>query len=211
MTTQEPPEEHDVERAVRIARLWRAGKMIGGDEDEVRDTLLAEVERLRAAHEPCPDCTENENEAREANVRTDKVAKAIRDSMPQVIRGVVEQFGQYIVHGTPGHYGWLPEDHAMQHNCDAMACGQDHALARFPIERAAQPPEDVLALLREARPYLESFASLTKHPTAARDANLLRDRIVRAYSGATKIPAPAVACTFCGATGGGHRPECSRA
>jgi hypothetical protein len=26
--------------------------MIGGDEDEVRDTLLAEVERLRAAHEP---------------------------------------------------------------------------------------------------------------------------------------------------------------
>lgn len=92
------------------------------------------------SHEPCPECAENEQEAREANARTDKVAEAIRNSMPQVIRGVVEQFGQYIVHGTPGHYGWLPEDHDLQHNCDAMACGQDHALARFPIERASQPP-----------------------------------------------------------------------
>jgi hypothetical protein len=65
---------------------------------------------------------------------------ALRDSQPQIIRGVVEQFGQYIVHGTPGHYGWLPEDHELQHNCDAMACGQDHALARFQIERATPPP-----------------------------------------------------------------------
>jgi hypothetical protein len=68
-------------------------------------------------------------------------ARLVRaDSQPQIIRGVVEQFGQYIVHGTPGHYGWLPEDHELQHNCDAMACGQDHALARFQIERATPPP-----------------------------------------------------------------------
>ncbi|MES2685716.1 MAG: hypothetical protein V4706_02780 [Pseudomonadota bacterium] len=36
----------DVKRAVYIAQLWRAGKMIGGDDGEIRDTLLAEVERL---------------------------------------------------------------------------------------------------------------------------------------------------------------------
>jgi len=38
---------YDIEFAVNIARLWRAGKMIGGDEDAVRDALLTEVERLR--------------------------------------------------------------------------------------------------------------------------------------------------------------------
>ena len=33
--------------AIRIAELWQAGKMIGGDEDEVRNALLEEVHRLR--------------------------------------------------------------------------------------------------------------------------------------------------------------------
>jgi hypothetical protein len=43
--------------------------------------------------------------------------------------------------------------------------------------RATAPPFDALALLREARPYLESFATLTKHPTACRDALELAGRI----------------------------------
>lgn len=34
--------------AIRIASLWRGGAMIGWDEADVRDTLLAEVERLNA-------------------------------------------------------------------------------------------------------------------------------------------------------------------
>jgi hypothetical protein len=38
----------DIEEAIRIADLWRAGKLIGGDEDAVRDALLGEVERLQA-------------------------------------------------------------------------------------------------------------------------------------------------------------------
>jgi hypothetical protein len=39
-------------RAINLARLWRAGKMIGGDQDQVIDALLSEVDRLRAiAHE----------------------------------------------------------------------------------------------------------------------------------------------------------------
>jgi hypothetical protein len=42
------PVTYSAEDAIRIAGLWRAGKMIGGDEDGVRDALLAEVERLRA-------------------------------------------------------------------------------------------------------------------------------------------------------------------
>lgn len=38
----------EIEEAIRYATLWRAGKMIGGDEDEVRNALLGEVERLRS-------------------------------------------------------------------------------------------------------------------------------------------------------------------
>jgi hypothetical protein len=37
------------EHALNTAQLWRDGKMIGGDEDAVRNALLAEVERLRPA------------------------------------------------------------------------------------------------------------------------------------------------------------------
>jgi hypothetical protein len=37
-----------VEQAIKIAELWEAGKMIGGDEGDVRNTLLHEVERLTA-------------------------------------------------------------------------------------------------------------------------------------------------------------------
>lgn len=42
----EPP-IYDIDFALNIAQLWRANKMIGGDEDAVRNALLAEVERLR--------------------------------------------------------------------------------------------------------------------------------------------------------------------
>lgn len=35
----------DIEYAIRIAELWREGKMIGADEDEIRETLLAKVEK----------------------------------------------------------------------------------------------------------------------------------------------------------------------
>jgi hypothetical protein len=48
----EAPEAYQLDFALRIARLWRAGKMIGGDEDAVRNALLAEVERLHALN--CP-------------------------------------------------------------------------------------------------------------------------------------------------------------
>lgn len=41
-----------IEDALKIARLWRVGKMIGGNEDAVRDALLAEVERLHAERTP---------------------------------------------------------------------------------------------------------------------------------------------------------------
>jgi hypothetical protein len=44
-------------------------------------------------------------------------------------------------------------------------------------EQTSPPPVDALALLREARPYIESFARLTKHPTAGDDALVLRDKI----------------------------------
>jgi hypothetical protein len=37
------------EEAIRIARLWKAGKMIGHPEDEVAVPLLEEVDRLRGA------------------------------------------------------------------------------------------------------------------------------------------------------------------
>lgn len=43
------PVTYDIEDAIRIAGLWRVGKMIGGDQDGVRDALLAEVERVRGA------------------------------------------------------------------------------------------------------------------------------------------------------------------
>jgi hypothetical protein len=39
----------ETEAAIHTAELWAAGKMIGGDQDEVREALLAEVKRLRAA------------------------------------------------------------------------------------------------------------------------------------------------------------------
>jgi hypothetical protein len=51
------PEAIEIEFALRIAKLWRAGKMIGGDEDAVRNALLEEIERLRenrAAEPPAP-------------------------------------------------------------------------------------------------------------------------------------------------------------
>ncbi len=42
------PEEYTLERALTVARLWRAGKLIGADEDAVRNALLAELERRGA-------------------------------------------------------------------------------------------------------------------------------------------------------------------
>lgn len=41
----------EVKRAVEIARLWRAGKLIGEDEQDVCVALLMEVERLREQNE----------------------------------------------------------------------------------------------------------------------------------------------------------------
>ena len=38
----------DINRAIYIAELWEGGKMIGGDEDDVRNSLLGEVKRLTA-------------------------------------------------------------------------------------------------------------------------------------------------------------------
>ena len=40
-----------IDHAIETAELWEAGKMIGGDEDEVRNTLLHEVKRLRSITE----------------------------------------------------------------------------------------------------------------------------------------------------------------
>jgi hypothetical protein len=132
------------QEGLRLFAEWLGmnyGKKVFGDHMEHHALRIfshaTSVIRSRAsAHEPC----------------------ALRDSQPQIIRGVVEQFGQYIVHGTPGHYGWLPEDHELQHNCDAMACGQDHALARFPIERATPlPAADALSLLRAIYHEIETY------------------------------------------------------
>lgn len=49
----------ETERAIKIAELWEAGKMIGGDEDEVRNALLHEVRRLRNAIDQAPIETRN--------------------------------------------------------------------------------------------------------------------------------------------------------
>lgn len=39
-------DEYSLEHALRLARLWRAGKLIGGDQQAVIAALLTEVERL---------------------------------------------------------------------------------------------------------------------------------------------------------------------
>lgn len=38
--------EYSLEEALHLARLWRAGKLIGGDSDAVIQALLTEIERL---------------------------------------------------------------------------------------------------------------------------------------------------------------------
>lgn len=43
-------DEYGAERAIEIARLWRAGKLIGADEDAVVEALLTEVERLMSEY-----------------------------------------------------------------------------------------------------------------------------------------------------------------
>lgn len=37
----------DADRAIEIAKLWRAGKMIGADATEVTDALLLKIEQLQ--------------------------------------------------------------------------------------------------------------------------------------------------------------------
>lgn len=49
------PQEYTLEHALNIARLWRAGKMIGGDEDAVIFALLLELERRGSPVETSPD------------------------------------------------------------------------------------------------------------------------------------------------------------
>lgn len=39
----------ELNEAIRIARLWKAGKMIGCSEEDVAVPLLEELERLRGA------------------------------------------------------------------------------------------------------------------------------------------------------------------
>lgn len=46
------PREYTLDYALNIARLWRAGKLIGGDKDSVIAALLTEVERLQSLVEP---------------------------------------------------------------------------------------------------------------------------------------------------------------
>jgi len=41
-------EPYSLDEALRYARLWRAGKLIGGDSDSVIFALLAEIERFTA-------------------------------------------------------------------------------------------------------------------------------------------------------------------
>jgi hypothetical protein len=102
-------------------------ELIGTTQQQVDDTVATRTGTTKSRVAPSAEVA-------------DPTPQPCVDSQPQIIQGVAEQFGQYIVYGVPGRYGWLPEDHERQHNCDAMACGQDHALARFPIpERAAQP------------------------------------------------------------------------
>ena len=47
MPSQDPDLMYTTEQAIQLAELWRAGKTIGGDENDVIFALLAEVERLR--------------------------------------------------------------------------------------------------------------------------------------------------------------------
>ena len=42
-------DEMPLERALHLAELWAAGKMIGGDANDVSIALLREVQRLRVA------------------------------------------------------------------------------------------------------------------------------------------------------------------
>lgn len=42
------PIVYSLEQAMNLAKLWRAGKLIGGDENAVIFALLAEIERLQA-------------------------------------------------------------------------------------------------------------------------------------------------------------------
>jgi hypothetical protein len=59
----EPPIPHDTEetglytvaQAIHLAERWRAGKLIGGDQDQVMFTLLREIERLRGSPEETSD------------------------------------------------------------------------------------------------------------------------------------------------------------
>lgn len=41
----------DTKRAIEIAELWQAGKMIGWDENEIRDALLIEAKRQQTIEE----------------------------------------------------------------------------------------------------------------------------------------------------------------
>ena len=43
----------DSDWAIKLAELLQAGKMIGGDEDDVRNALLAEVKRQRIRIQQC--------------------------------------------------------------------------------------------------------------------------------------------------------------
>lgn len=41
----------DIKKAIEIAELWQAGKLIGWDEDKVRNALLSEAKRQQTIEE----------------------------------------------------------------------------------------------------------------------------------------------------------------
>lgn len=79
-------------------------------------------------------------------------------SMNGTARGrAYETEREWIVCGTPDEHEGLDENDPRHHNCDAMGCGQDHVLARWPksglvnatLERAATAIDTIAAHIRD--------------------------------------------------------------
>lgn len=52
---------------------------------------------------------------------------------PEIIGLAYDVGDEIVVCGTPIEFNEdLPEDDPRYHNCDAMGCGQEHVLYRFP-------------------------------------------------------------------------------
>lgn len=102
-TSTDSADTYTLDFALRIARLWRAGKLIGADEDAVRNALLAEVERLHASEtKEEPSLTLNGYQLKEA---LEFVAPD--NDADQLETDVTIQWGEG--HCGPGHYACLTE------------------------------------------------------------------------------------------------------